>query len=107
MSTSDETPDELTPADETGRSADAETADDSEATRPDSSSASSSSTPTDEVEPTSADEAAAEAASDVELEADAELRACQDLIRGRIRLSEAALADDRVDLWSLNPAPRS
>ena len=37
---------------------------------------------------------------DPELEADAELRACQDLIRGRIRLSEAALADDRVDLRS-------
>jgi 3-phenylpropionate/trans-cinnamate dioxygenase ferredoxin reductase subunit len=42
---------------------------------------------------------------DPELEADAELRACQDLIRGRIRLSEATLADDRVDLRSLNPAP--
>ena len=37
---------------------------------------------------------------DPELEADAELRACQDLIGGRIRLSEAALADDRVDLRS-------
>ena len=37
---------------------------------------------------------------DPELEADAELRACQYLIRGRIRLSEAALADDRVDLRS-------
>src|SRR6266705_3176389 len=44
---------------------------------------------------------------DPELEADAELRVCQDLIRGRIRLSESALADDRVDLRSLNPAPRS
>src|SRR5437763_10280946 len=43
---------------------------------------------------------------DPELEADAELRACQDLIRGRIRLSEAALADDRVDLQSLNIAPQ-
>jgi 3-phenylpropionate/trans-cinnamate dioxygenase ferredoxin reductase component len=43
---------------------------------------------------------------DPELEADAELRACQDLIRGRIRLSETALADDRVDLRSLNIAPR-
>src|SRR5258707_6403396 len=32
---------------------------------------------------------------DPELEADAELRVCQDLIRGRIRLSESALADDR------------
>ena len=42
---------------------------------------------------------------DPELETDAELRACQDLIRGRIRLSEAALADDRVDLRSLNTAP--
>jgi 3-phenylpropionate/trans-cinnamate dioxygenase ferredoxin reductase subunit len=41
---------------------------------------------------------------DPELEADAELRACQDLIRGRIRLSETALADDRVDLRSLNSA---
>jgi len=37
---------------------------------------------------------------DPELEADAELRTCQELIRGRIRLSEAALADDRVDLRS-------
>ncbi len=36
---------------------------------------------------------------------DPELGVCQDLIRGRIRLSEPALADDRVDLWSLNPAP--
>src|SRR6266851_10271904 len=44
---------------------------------------------------------------DPELEADAELRVCQDLIRGRNRLSESALADDRVDLRSLNPAPRS
>jgi 3-phenylpropionate/trans-cinnamate dioxygenase ferredoxin reductase subunit len=42
---------------------------------------------------------------DPELESDSELRACQDLIRGRVRLSEAALADDRVDLRSLNPAP--
>jgi 3-phenylpropionate/trans-cinnamate dioxygenase ferredoxin reductase subunit len=41
---------------------------------------------------------------DPELEADAELRVCQDLIRKRIRLSEAALADDRVALQSLNPA---
>src|SRR5213080_2876892 len=41
---------------------------------------------------------------DPELEADAELRACQDLIRGRIRLSETALADDRVDLRSLTIA---
>jgi len=43
---------------------------------------------------------------DPELEADAELRACQDLIRGRIRPSETALADDRVDLRSLNIAPQ-
>jgi 3-phenylpropionate/trans-cinnamate dioxygenase ferredoxin reductase subunit len=42
---------------------------------------------------------------DPELEADSDLRACQDLIRGRIRLSESALADDQVNLWSLNPAP--
>jgi 3-phenylpropionate/trans-cinnamate dioxygenase ferredoxin reductase component len=42
---------------------------------------------------------------DPELDADAELGACQALIRGRIRLSEAALVDDRVDLCSLNPAP--
>ena len=42
---------------------------------------------------------------DPELEVDAELRVCQELIRGRIRLSEASLADDRVGLWSLNPAP--
>jgi 3-phenylpropionate/trans-cinnamate dioxygenase ferredoxin reductase subunit len=41
---------------------------------------------------------------DPELEADAELRACQDLIRGRMRLAETALADDRVDLRSLNIA---
>jgi 3-phenylpropionate/trans-cinnamate dioxygenase ferredoxin reductase subunit len=42
---------------------------------------------------------------DPELEADAELRACQDLIRGRVRLSEADLANDQVDLWSLHPSP--
>ena len=41
---------------------------------------------------------------DPELEADAELRVCQDLIRGRILLSETALADDSVDLRSLNIA---
>jgi 3-phenylpropionate/trans-cinnamate dioxygenase ferredoxin reductase subunit len=41
---------------------------------------------------------------DPELEADAELRACQDLIGGRMRLSETALADDREDLRSLNIA---
>jgi 3-phenylpropionate/trans-cinnamate dioxygenase ferredoxin reductase subunit len=39
---------------------------------------------------------------DPELEPDAELRACQDLIRSRVRLSETTLADDGVDLWSLN-----
>ena len=38
---------------------------------------------------------------DPELEPDAELRVCQHLIRARIRLSEAALADERVDLRSL------
>src|SRR5258707_12423154 len=43
---------------------------------------------------------------DPELEADAELRACQELIRGRIRLSETALADDRVALRSLHIAPQ-
>ena len=43
---------------------------------------------------------------DPELEADAELRACQELIRGRIRLSETALADDRVALRSLHSAPQ-
>src|SRR5262249_29634628 len=38
---------------------------------------------------------------DPELEANSELRACQELIRGRRRLAESALADERVDLWSL------
>jgi 3-phenylpropionate/trans-cinnamate dioxygenase ferredoxin reductase subunit len=38
---------------------------------------------------------------DPELEPDSERRACQALIRGRTPLSEAALADDRVDLRSL------
>ncbi len=42
---------------------------------------------------------------DPELDADAELRVCQDLIRRRIRLSVSALADDRVDLRLLNPGP--
>ena len=45
---------------------------------------------------------------DPELEADSELRACQDLIRGRLRLSEtalAALADDRMDLRLLHTVP--
>ena len=43
---------------------------------------------------------------DPEIEADSDLRACQDLIRGKVPLSEAALADDRVDLRSLNTASR-
>jgi 3-phenylpropionate/trans-cinnamate dioxygenase ferredoxin reductase component len=38
---------------------------------------------------------------DPELEPDAELRACQRLISRRARLSEAALADERVDLREL------
>ena len=38
---------------------------------------------------------------DPELEADSELSACRDLIRGRVQLSEAALADEGVDLRSL------
>jgi 3-phenylpropionate/trans-cinnamate dioxygenase ferredoxin reductase subunit len=42
---------------------------------------------------------------DPELEADSELRACQELIRSRTRLSESALTDDRVDLRSLHSAP--
>jgi 3-phenylpropionate/trans-cinnamate dioxygenase ferredoxin reductase subunit len=41
---------------------------------------------------------------DPELEADSELRACQQLIGNRVRLSEEALADDRVDLRSLHGA---
>jgi 3-phenylpropionate/trans-cinnamate dioxygenase ferredoxin reductase subunit len=41
---------------------------------------------------------------DPELEADSELRACQQLIGKRVRLSEEALADDRVDLRSLHGA---
>jgi 3-phenylpropionate/trans-cinnamate dioxygenase ferredoxin reductase subunit len=41
---------------------------------------------------------------DPELEADSELRACQELIGNRTRLSEEALADDRVDLRSLQSA---
>jgi 3-phenylpropionate/trans-cinnamate dioxygenase ferredoxin reductase subunit len=40
---------------------------------------------------------------DPELEADAELSACRALIRGRTTVAEAALADERVDLWSLTP----
>ncbi len=43
---------------------------------------------------------------DPELEADSELRACQELIRARTRLSEAALADERVDLHSLIATPQ-
>jgi 3-phenylpropionate/trans-cinnamate dioxygenase ferredoxin reductase component len=38
---------------------------------------------------------------DPELDADGELRACQRLIRAQVALSEAALADDEVDLRSL------
>jgi 3-phenylpropionate/trans-cinnamate dioxygenase ferredoxin reductase subunit len=41
---------------------------------------------------------------DPELEADSELRACQQFIGNRVRLSEEALADDRVDLRSLHGA---
>lgn len=41
---------------------------------------------------------------DPELEADSELRACQELIGKRVRLSEEALADDGVDLRSLPSA---
>lgn len=43
---------------------------------------------------------------DPEIETDSDLRACQDLIRGRVLLSEAALVDERVDLRSLNTASR-
>jgi 3-phenylpropionate/trans-cinnamate dioxygenase ferredoxin reductase subunit len=38
---------------------------------------------------------------DPELDADGELRACQGLIRAQVAVSEATLADDRVDLRSL------
>lgn len=41
---------------------------------------------------------------DPELEADSELRACQELIGKRVRLSEEALVDDGVDLRSLQSA---
>jgi 3-phenylpropionate/trans-cinnamate dioxygenase ferredoxin reductase component len=41
---------------------------------------------------------------DPELDRDAELRACQLLIRAGIALSAAALADDGVDLWGLAAA---
>jgi 3-phenylpropionate/trans-cinnamate dioxygenase ferredoxin reductase subunit len=43
---------------------------------------------------------------DPELEPDAELRACQRLIGRRARLSEAALADERVDLRELTADAR-
>jgi hypothetical protein len=43
---------------------------------------------------------------DPERSAASELQACQKLIRARIQLSEAALADDQVDLWSLTTTPR-
>ena len=43
---------------------------------------------------------------DPELDAHAELRACQLLIRAGVRLSAATLADDRVDLWGLAAAAR-
>lgn len=39
---------------------------------------------------------------DPELEPDAELRACQALVRSRVKLAETALADERVDLRSLH-----
>lgn len=43
---------------------------------------------------------------DPELDADGELRACQGLIRAQVAVSEATLADDRIDLRSLAvPAP--
>ena len=38
---------------------------------------------------------------DPEIDADSDLRACQGLIRAQVPVSDAALADDRVDLWSL------
>lgn len=38
---------------------------------------------------------------DPELEADSELRACQNLIRARTRVSDADLADERINLQSL------
>jgi 3-phenylpropionate/trans-cinnamate dioxygenase ferredoxin reductase subunit len=43
---------------------------------------------------------------DPEIEADSELRACQHLIRARTQLSDAALADEGIDLWSLVTAPQ-
>jgi 3-phenylpropionate/trans-cinnamate dioxygenase ferredoxin reductase subunit len=43
---------------------------------------------------------------DPEAEPESELRACQALIRARAPLAEAALADERVDLRSLDTTPR-
>src|SRR5262249_46634199 len=43
---------------------------------------------------------------DPELEPDAELRVCQRLIGARVRLSEAALADERVDLRAIEADAR-
>jgi len=42
---------------------------------------------------------------DPEIDADSELRACQGLIRAQVPVSAARLADDRVDLWSLEGQP--
>ncbi len=39
---------------------------------------------------------------DPEVEADSELRACQELIRTRVRVTDADLADERIDLRSLH-----
>jgi 3-phenylpropionate/trans-cinnamate dioxygenase ferredoxin reductase subunit len=41
---------------------------------------------------------------DPEIEADSELRACQDLIRARVPVTDADLADEQVDLRSLHSA---
>ncbi|PWT75724.1 MAG: hypothetical protein C5B60_04975 [Chloroflexi bacterium] len=43
---------------------------------------------------------------DPESEADSELRACQELIRSRAKPPSHALADERVDLWSLEGTGR-
>jgi 3-phenylpropionate/trans-cinnamate dioxygenase ferredoxin reductase subunit len=43
---------------------------------------------------------------DPESEADSELRACQELIRSRAKPPSHALADESVDLWSLEGAGR-
>jgi len=40
---------------------------------------------------------------DPEIEAESEMRACQGLIRAQVAVSDAKLASDRVDLWSLQP----